>query len=58
MSLAATDNFYEAKISIKQKFINTLEVIGYARAAGELSRQGYHEEARRCMMEIKKLKSN
>jgi hypothetical protein len=32
------------------------ETVGYARAAAELSRMGYHAEAKVCMMELKKLK--
>ena len=36
---------------------NFVEVAGYARAAAELSRLGYYEEARRCMMQAKKLKN-
>ena len=31
--------------------------IGYTRAAAELRKLGYLEEAKRCMMEVKKLKS-
>ena len=33
----------------------TTMLIGYTRAAAELTRLGYHEESKRCMMEIKKL---
>ena len=33
----------------------TLIVAGHSRAAAELTRMGYHEEAKRCMMEISKL---
>lgn len=28
---------------------------GYKRAAVELARQGYHTQAKRCMLELKKL---
>ena len=31
-------------------FINFFESVGRARASAELSRQGYHEEARRLML--------
>lgn len=37
-------------------FNHVCEVAGYSRAASNLARLGYHEEAKRCMMEIKKLK--
>jgi len=30
--------------------------VGYSRAAAELARLGYHEEAKRCLLEIAKLK--
>lgn len=36
--------------------MRTFEIAGYARAASELARLGYHEEAKNCMMQIKKLK--
>ena len=36
---------------------NTCEIIGYSRAASELARQGYHTEAKACMMELKKLRN-
>ena len=39
-------------------FWNFCEVLGYSRAASELSRMGMHEEAKNCMMQIKKIKSS
>jgi len=33
----------------------TSMVIGYSRAAAELTRLGYHEESKEIMMELKKL---
>lgn len=33
-----------------------IHTIGYSRAAAELARQGLHEEAKRCMLELKKYK--
>ena len=38
-------------------FWNFCEVAGYARAASELARLGYNEEAKACMLQIKKLRS-
>ena len=32
-----------------------LIVVSHSRAAAELTRMGYHEEAKRCMKEISKL---
>jgi hypothetical protein len=39
-------------------FWNFCEVAGYARAASELARLGYNEEAKSCMMQVKKLRGN
>jgi len=33
-------------------------VVGHSRAASQLARMGYHQEAKNVMMELKKLKSN
>jgi hypothetical protein len=40
-----------------QSIATTFEVVGYARAASHLTTLGYHEEAKHCMLEIRKLKS-
>jgi hypothetical protein len=32
------------------------EILGYARAARELTRLGYHAEAKNCMMQVKSLR--
>ena len=37
-------------------FWNFCEVAGYARAASELARLGYVEEAKACMLQVSKLK--
>lgn len=42
--------------SMFTKLVNTYEVAGMARAAAELSRMGYHEEAKNCMMRLKELR--
>ncbi len=34
----------------------TTAVIGYSRAAAELSRLGYYEQAKQCMLEVSKIK--
>jgi len=34
----------------------TFEIAGYAKAAAELSRLGYYEEAKHCMLMVKKIK--
>lgn len=35
------------------RIIKMFERVGAARAAAELARQGYHEEAKKIMMDIK-----
>jgi len=35
----------------------TFEIIGYSRAASELARHGYYEEAKNCMMQVKNLRN-
>jgi len=37
-------------------FMRSCEIIGYSRAAAALANQGLHEEAKKCMLEIAKLK--
>lgn len=32
------------------------EIMGYARAAAELTRLGYHKEAKNCIMQVKRLR--
>jgi len=34
------------------------QTVGYSRAAAELARMGYTEEAKRCMMHIKEVHDN
>lgn len=35
----------------------TCEVVGYSRAAAQLSALGYHEEAKKCMLEVQNLRN-
>tara|TARA_Y100001937_G_scaffold20441_1_gene28465 strand:- start:7714 stop:7881 length:168 start_codon:yes stop_codon:yes gene_type:complete len=34
----------------------TTEIIGYTRAATALAQMGFHEEAKRCMTEVNKIR--
>lgn len=36
----------------------SLEIIGYARAAGELQRMGLHKQSHNCILRIKELKAS
>tara|TARA_R110000796_G_scaffold69944_6_gene159176 strand:+ start:134 stop:310 length:177 start_codon:yes stop_codon:yes gene_type:complete len=40
-----------------KKIMEKCEIIGYARAAAHLATHGYHEEAKRCMLQHNKLKN-
>jgi hypothetical protein len=37
---------------------NFCEVSGYARAASELARHGYYEEAKNCMIQVARLRND
>ena len=37
-------------------FDRFIQVVGYSRAAAELARLGYQEEAKACMMEVARLR--
>lgn len=41
---------------IGRGIIHTQMILGYSRAASELARQGYHEESKKVMMELAKLR--
>lgn len=49
-----------SKPSLFKRFLgkinNALTITSYARAARELTRLGYHDAAKNCIMEIQKLK--
>lgn len=42
---------------LKTGFLNWCNVVGYSRAAAHLTTLGYHEEAKRCMEQVRMLKS-
>ena len=55
--------FYTQTVSVSnrpslwQKIETFFNVLGYSRAAAELARLGHYEEAKKCMMEISRLKN-
>jgi len=57
MTTLVMDTIVNPFKGFRKGFWNFCEVAGYARAASELARLGYHHEAKQCMMEIKKLRS-
>ena len=55
--LAPTVSFSKLWKNFKSGFIIWTEVVGYSRAAANLSQLGYHAEAKACMMELSKLQN-
>jgi hypothetical protein len=56
MGMMTAVTYISNRPSIWTRIWQTFEVIGYARAARELSRLGYYNEAKECMMQIKRIK--
>jgi len=57
MVISTTNSIYIWFSSMVSKANRIFCAIGYARTAAELARQGYYEEARKCMTEVTILKS-
>tara|TARA_B100000927_G_scaffold287748_1_gene281140 strand:- start:47 stop:232 length:186 start_codon:yes stop_codon:yes gene_type:complete len=43
-------------LGLWSSIMQTAEVVGYSRAAAQLTSLGYHEEAKKCMLEIQNLR--
>ena len=43
-------------VKVGSRFNNFFTRVGYARAAAELTRQGYHKEAKNLMIDLKRMK--
>jgi hypothetical protein len=41
-----------------RRLLIVAEIIGYSRAAAELSRQGLYKEAKACMMQVQSLRAS
>ena len=48
--------FWSMLKAIGRGIVHAQTVAGYSRAAAELARQGYHEEAKKVMLELVKIK--
>jgi hypothetical protein len=57
MSTLAINYVFNPFTGFFKKLVIAFEIIGYSRAASELARLGYYEEAKTCMMQIKALKA-
>jgi len=58
MSTIAINYVFNPFAGFFKKLAVAFEIIGYSRAASELARLGYHEEAKNCMMQINALKAD
>ena len=54
----STVSFDGVMSSIWKRFERFFLTVGYARAASELARQGYHAEAKKLMMELSEIKNS
>ena len=57
MTTLVMNTFVNPFRGIGKSIWNFCEVVGYSRAAAHLSQLGLHDEAKACLMEIKKLKN-
>ena len=58
MTTAVMNYMFAPLSGLWSSFGHWYQVIGYSRAAVELSRQGQHEAAKRCMLELQKVQNN
>ena len=54
----STVSFDGVMSSIWKRFERFFLTVGYARAASELARQGYHVEAKKLMMELSEIRED
>ena len=54
----STVSFDGVMSSIWKRFERFFLTVGYARAASELARQGYHVQAKKLMMELSEIKNS
>jgi hypothetical protein len=57
MTVLVSNYVFSPLSGLWSSFDRFFQVVGYSRAAAELARYGYHEEAKSCMMQIAKLRS-
>tara|TARA_Y100001938_G_C8035486_1_gene403089 strand:+ start:298 stop:483 length:186 start_codon:yes stop_codon:yes gene_type:complete len=56
MTTAVMSYVFSPFSGIWSSITRTAEIVGYSRAAAELTRIGFHEEAKKCMVEAAKLR--
>jgi len=58
MSALAINYIYNPFAGFFKGLMAMFEIVGYSRAAAHLASLGYYEEAKKCMMQAKKLKKD
>jgi hypothetical protein len=56
MTTLAANYVFSPLSGLWSSFDRFIQVVGYSRAAAELARLGYQEEAKACMMEVARLR--
>jgi len=56
MTTLAVNYVFSPLSGLWSSFDRFIQVVGYSRAAAELARLGYQEEAKACMMEVARLR--
>ena len=56
MTTAVMSTIFSPLSGLWSSLDRTIQIVGYSKAAAELARQGYQEEAKACMMEVAKLR--
>jgi len=56
MTTAVMNYVFSPLSGIWGSIYRTCEVIGYSRAAAELARHGYYDQAKECMLQVAELK--
>ena len=56
MTTLAANYVFSPLSGLWSSFDRFIQVVGYSRAAVELARLGYQEEAKACMMEVARLR--
>jgi len=56
MTALVSNYFFSPLSGLWSSIERTMMIAGYSRAAAELSRQGYHEEAKKVMLELSKIR--
>jgi len=57
MTALVTNYIFSPLSGLWSSFDRFTQTIGYSRAAAELARLGYHEEAKRCILQVQEMRN-